>query len=115
MVGVHTHRMGDVLPPTSYVDNAFITYWLPVRWLNDGTGVVDQSVKTTSLFNAWLNSVSAIPATGEVRLHRHGRDALVKNRGNRLTCAIVGVAVVHRSVRALLAQSHRDFLAASAI
>ena len=34
----------------------------------------------------------------------------MKHRINRLTCSIVGVEVVHRSVRALLARSHHDFL-----
>lgn len=86
-----------------------------MRWLNDGTGVVDHSVNTTSRFNAWLKEARDIPTTGEVRLHRHGLDALVQNRINRLTCAIVGVEVVHRYVRALLAQSKSHVLADSAI
>ena len=38
----------------------------------------------------------------------------MKNRINRLKCSIFGVEVVHRSVRALCAQSHSDFLADSA-
>ena len=88
---------------------------LPVCWLPDGTGVVDQSVPTPSLFNAVLNDARDIPTTGEVRLHRHGLDALVQNRSNRLTCAIVGVAVVPRSIRLLLAQSTSHCLADAAI
>jgi hypothetical protein len=92
-----------------------ITPVLPVCELPDGTGVVDQSVKTPSLFNAGLNEAREIPTTGEVRLHRHGLDALVKNRSNWLTCALVDVAVVPRYVRALLAQSPSHGLADAAI
>jgi hypothetical protein len=91
-----------------------ITHVRPVRWLNGGTGVVDQSVPTPSLFNAVLNEARDIPTTGEVRLHRHGLDALVKHSSNRLTCAIVGVAVVPRSIRLLLAQSTGHCLADAA-
>ena len=92
-----------------------ITHVLPVRWLHDGTGVVDQYVKTTSRFNAWLNSARDIPTKGEVRLTRNGLDSLVKNRINRLQCSLFGVEGVHRYVRALLAQRHSNVLADSAI
>ena len=91
-----------------------LTHVLPVHWWNDGPGVVDQSVPTTYLFNALLNSVSDILTNGEGRLKCHGLDALVRHRINRLTYSICGVEVVHRSVRALLAQNHHDFLADSA-
>jgi hypothetical protein len=86
-----------------------------VRWLNDGTGVVDQYVNMTSRFNAWLNEARDIPTTGEVRLDHNCLDSFVQNRSNRLTCAIVGVKIVHRYMRALLAQSHSHFLADAAI
>jgi len=82
-----------------------ITHVLPVRWLHDGTGVVDQYVNTPSLCNAWLNYASSIPTKGEVRLHRHCLDSLVKNRINRLTCSICGVEGVHREVRTLFART----------
>lgn len=67
-----------------------ITKVRPVAWLPDGTGVVDQSVPTLSLFKAVLKDARDIPTRGEVRLHRHGLHALVKNRSNRLRGAIVG-------------------------
>jgi hypothetical protein len=91
-----------------------ITHVRPVRWLHDGTGVVDRYVNPTSRFSALRNSASSIPTTGEVRLHRHGLDALVKHRINRLTCSLVGMEVVHRYNRALLAQSKSTFLADAA-
>jgi hypothetical protein len=93
-----------------------ITHVRPVRWLHDGTGVVDRYVNPTSRFNALRNSASSIPTMRELRLHRHGLDALVKHRINRLTCSLVGVEVVHRYDRAaLLVQSKSTFLADAAI
>jgi hypothetical protein len=56
-----------------------------MRRLPDGTGIVDQSVPTPSLFNAVLNEARDIPTTGEVYLYRHGLDAFVRHRSNRLT------------------------------
>ena len=80
--------------------------WQPARY--------DQSIPTPSLFNAVLNEARDIPTTGAVRLHRHGLDALVQNRSNRLTRAIVGVAVMPRSIRLVLAQSTSHCLADAA-
>ena len=82
-----------------------ITHVLPVRWLHDGTGVVDQYVNTPSLCNAVLNEASSIPTTGEIHLHRHCLDSLVKNRINRLQCSGFGVEGVHRAVRTLFART----------
>ena len=92
-----------------------LTPVLPVRWVHDGTGVVDQYVNTPALCNAVLNSASSLPTQGEVRLHRHGLDSLVKNRIHRLTCSSFGVEVVHRAVRARCAQSKSDCLADAAV
>jgi hypothetical protein len=92
-----------------------ITHVRPVGWLHDGTGVVDRYGNPALRFNALRKSASSILTTGEVRLHRHGLDSLVKNHINRLTCSLVGVQVVQRYDRALLAQSKSTFLADAAI
>jgi len=75
-----------------------------VRWLHDGTGVVDQYVNTPSLCNAVLNEASSLPTTGESHLNRHCLDSLVKNRINRRQCSGCGVEGVHREVRTLFAR-----------
>ena len=82
-----------------------ITHVLPVRWLHDGTGVVDQYVNTPSLCNAVLNEASSLPTTGESHLNRHCLDSLVKNRINRRQCSGCGVEGVHREVRTLFART----------